>query len=124
MCVERDRKDIGDQEIGRILANSLLGMDGIWPCELVRDLLDAVASKHIGIGFTIGKRNLRGVTERGLIEGGKEEHSIAAKYRKEAREISPRWPFTASVLREIADAYESEGQFHDQRADWTDQFEL
>ena len=124
LCVERDRKDIGDQEIGRILANSPLGMDGIWPCEPVRDLLDAVASKHIGIGFTIGKRNLRGVTERGLIEGGKKEHSIAAKYRKEAREISPRWPFTASVLREIADAYESEGQFHDQRADWTDQFEL
>ena len=42
-----------------------VGKDGIWPCEPVRDLLDSLASRHVGIGFVVGKSNLRGV-RRGL----------------------------------------------------------
>ena len=56
MCRERDREDIGDQQIGQMLANAPVGEDGIWPCEPVRDLLDDLASLHIGIGFTTGKK--------------------------------------------------------------------
>ena len=123
MCRERDRKDIGDQQIGQTLANAPVGEDGVWPCEPVRDLLDDLASRHVGIGFTNGKRNLRGVTSRGVFDGGGQERSLVDKYRQDADKIRARWPFTAQLLRQLAGNYEAEARRHDQRADWSDQFE-
>ena len=70
LCKERGREDLGDQQIGQLLANSPKGTDGLWPCEPVRDLLDSLASPQIGRGFTTGKFNLRGATTRGAFEGG------------------------------------------------------
>ena len=123
LCKERDRGDIGDQQIGQILANAPVGEDGIWPCEPVRDLLDDLASHHIGIGFTTGKRNLRGVTSRGIFDGGKQERSLADGYREDAAKIAARRPFTAQLLRELADSYDYQARLEDQRADWSDRFE-
>ena len=123
MCTERDRQDIGDQQIGQILANAPAGQDGVWPCEPVRGVLDNLASRHIGIGFVTGKRNLRGITSRGVFEGGEQERSLAEKYRHDASKIAGRRPFTAQLLRQLAAAYEGEARDHDQSADWSDQFE-
>ena len=123
MCRERDRKDIGDQQIGQILANAPVGEDGVWPCEPVRDLLDDLTSRHLGTGFTTGKRNLRGVTSRGAFDGGIQERSLADGYRQDAATISARWPFTARLLHELADSYDFEAKLEDQRADWSDRFE-
>lgn len=123
MCKERDRGDIGDQQIGQILANAPAGSDGIWPCEPVRDLLDDVSSPHVGRGFTTGKINLRGITSRGVFEGGAQERSIAENYRQNASRIAARWPFTAKLLRQLAFEFKDEAGQHDQDADWSDQFE-
>ena len=123
MCRERDRGDIGDQQIGQILANAPAGVDGIWPCEPVRDLLDDLASPHIGRGFTTGKINLRGITSRGVFEGGAQERSLADNYRQYASRIAAKWPFTAKLLRQLAIEFKDEAGQHDQDADWSDQFE-
>ena len=123
MCRERDRENIGDQQIGQMLANAPLGEDGDWPCKPVRDLLDDLASRHIGIGFTTGKMNLRGVTSRGVFDGGGQERSLVDKYRQDAAKIGARWPFTAQLLRQLATNYEVEARREDQQADWSDQFE-
>ena len=123
MCRERDREDIGDQQIGQMLANAPVGEDGNWPCEPVRDLLNDLASRHIGIGFTTGRTNLRGVTSRGVFDGGGQERSLVDKYRKDAAKIGARWSFTARLLRQLAANYEVEARREDQRADWSDQFE-
>lgn len=123
MCRERDRKNIGGQQIGQVLANAPVGEDGIWPCEPVRDLLDDLGSHHIGLGFTTGKRNLRGITSRGVFDGGEQERSLADGYRQDAEKTSARWPFTAKLLRELAASYESQARQEDQEADWSDQFE-
>ena len=122
MCRERDREDIGDQQIGQMLANAPVGEDGIWPCVPVRDLLDDLASRHIGIGFTTGRTNLRGVTSRGVFEGGGQERSLVDKYRQDAAKVGARWPFTAQLLRQLAANYEVEARREDQHADWSDQF--
>ena len=123
MCRERDREDIGDQQIGQMLANAPVGKDGNWPCEPVRDLLDDLASLHIGIGFTTGRTNLRGVTSRGVFDGGGQERSLVDKYRQDAAKIGARWPFTAKLLRQLAASYESQARQEDQEADWSDWFE-
>ena len=123
LCRERDREIIGDQQIGQILANAPVGSDGVWPCEPVRDLLDAFGSPHIGEGFIIGKFNLRGVTSRGAFDGGGQERSLADRYRADAARIASSWPFTAQLLRKLADGYESSGRQFDQESDWRDLFQ-
>ncbi|MDE2937376.1 MAG: hypothetical protein OXR67_00430 [Chloroflexota bacterium] len=123
LCIERSREVAGDQQIGQVLANSPIGIDGIWPCEPVREMLDSLSSRHVGIGFVIGKSNLRGTTSRGLFDGGVQERSLSDKYREDAAKTAARWPFTASLLRRLAAGYKAEGRFHDQQADWSDQFE-
>ena len=123
LCKERARENIGDQQIGQILANAPVGRDGIWPCEPVRDLIDSLASRHVGIGFVIGKSNLRGVTSRTLFEGGRQERSLADRCLDDAAKIAAKWPLTAQLLRELAAGYKSEASREDQEADWTDQFE-
>ena len=123
LCMERSRGDVGDQQIGQVLANAPVGRDGIWPCEPVRDLLDSLASHHVGIGFVIGKSNLRGVTSRTLFEGSQQERSLADRGLDDAARIAAKWPLTAQLLRELAASYKSEASREDQQADWTDQFE-
>lgn len=122
LCTERDRAVIGDKQIGQLLANAPTGADGIWPCEPVRDLLDKIASPHVGVGFTIGKRSLRGVTRRGVFDGGAQETSIAARFLEDAQSIAARWPVPGALLRDIAASYDSESQGLDDNAAWNDQF--
>ena len=124
ICKERGREVIGDHQIGQILANAPIGSDGTWPCAAVRDLLDDLSSPNIGTGFIIGKHNLRGVTGRRMLDGGGQERSLSAIYREGASKVTTKWPFTAKLLRQIAASYESEGQLHDFRSDWSDQFDL
>lgn len=98
------RGDIGDQMIGRLLSNSPVGDDGIWPCEAVRDVLEDTAARHIAIGMRTGVYNSRGVVWRG--NSGDQERVLADKYRNWARQVAPTHPFTASVLEGIAESYE------------------
>ena len=123
LCKANGREVIGDQRIGQVLANAPAGADGVWPCEPVRDLLDKIASpRHIGIGFTIGKRNLRGVTTRGIFDGGAQETSLAERYRKDAQLIAAQWPTTAKLLRDLADWYKSDSLREDNESKWIDRF--
>ena len=123
LCRERARGEIGEEQIGQLLANAPVGSDGVWPCEPVRDLLDRIGSPHIGQGFTTGKFNLRGVTGRGIFEGGEQERSLADRYRADAARITSLWPFTAQLLRKLADGYESDAWRFDRESDWDDLFQ-
>ena len=123
LCHERDRGDIGEEQIGQVLANAPVGADGVWPCEPVRDLLDRIGSPHIGQGFTTGKFNLRGVTSRGMFDGGEQERSLADGYRADSAKIASSWPFTAQLLRGLADDYESNARQFDRESDWRDLFQ-
>ena len=116
LCRDRGRESIGDQYIGQLLANAPKGSDGIWPCEPVRDLLDKYPSHHMGVGFAIGKQGLRGVTTRSLFDGGQQERSLTEQYRESAARITAKWPFTAKILRDIAEDYSQEARWHDNDA--------
>ena len=89
----------------------------------MRDLLDSLASRPVGIGFVCGEINLRGITSRSLFEGGQQEWSLADRFLDDAARIAARWPLTAQLLRELAANYKSEASREDQEAAWTDQFE-
>ena len=120
ICSERGCLGAGDRQIGALMANSPHGLDGVWPCEPVRDLLDMVESLEMRRGFASGVRKLRGVSQRGLFDGGDQERSLSQQYRDGAANLLARWPQTALLLRQVAEYYDSDAGWHDERAEWLD----
>ncbi len=116
---ETDRADIGDEQIGRVLAASPPGNDTIWPAEPVRDILETIGSPSIETGIHVGAMSDRGITSRGVFEGGEQERVLAARYRQWARQTATSWPRTARVLRGLAETYERLAQHEDAQAEIT-----
>ncbi len=111
---ELGRIDVGDTQIGEILARSEVGKDGVWPCEAVREAMEKVLNQRIAEGFRIGKLNQRGVHWRG--EGGQQERELAAEYDKWAQSLNSSHPRTARTLRKLRDSYLRDGEWQDTEA--------
>ena len=114
----RGRPKIGDYVIGEHLAKAPSDDDGCWPAMPIREIIEETASRNLLDGLRIGIQNLRD-TKVGL--GGEEEREISKEFSRCARELSARWPATATLLRDLARAYESDAHREDSRArhhDW------
>lgn len=108
------RVEIGDGQIGQLLAKAPTGADDIWPCEPVRDALEQTLNRRMSEGFRIGKFNLRGVHWRG--EGGNQERELAAQYETWAAAMEFTHPKVAKVLREMRDSYLADAAQQDTEA--------
>jgi hypothetical protein len=115
---ESDRADIGDEEIGRVLAASPSGSDGAWPAEPVRELIETIGSTSIEAGLHVGVLNARGVTSRGVYDGGEQERGLAARYRAWSQDTAS-WRRTSRILRRLADSYERDARLMDEQAQIT-----
>jgi len=113
-CKDHGREEMGDQKIGELLSRSGPDTDGIWPCKPVCEVMEWMASKHVAIGFEVGKRNSRGAHWRG--EGGNQERDLSATYRGWAHARAFEFPYVASVLESIAASYDREAQWQDSEA--------
>jgi addiction module HigA family antidote len=111
LCKKYGRAEIGDQKIGQILSHPVMGSDGVWPCEQVRNVLEECGTADIGTGVEMGVYNSRGVHARG--EGGGQERAIAEKYRNWSRNLAFEYPYVARVLQGIAETYEREATRED-----------
>ena len=112
-CTVKNRKVIGDQQIGQILSHSPIGKDNIWPHETVRDIIERYLSHDIEKGIEIGKYNQRGVVTRSLSEGGEPERKIAKEYENQALQIRFQFPRTAGMLLRMAEDYKRHAIFED-----------
>lgn len=110
---EADRADIGDEQIGAVLSASHEDMDGVWPAKPVRQLIERIGSTSLETGIHTGVVNSRGITSRGVYDGGDQERELAEKYRDWARRCQGTWPRTSRVLRSLAETYEREARRHD-----------
>ena len=110
------RADIGDEQIGQTLAASPPGSDGIWPAEPVRAIIETIGSPSIEAGIHVGALNERGVTTRGVYDGGQQEHDLADRYKRWAQQTSGEWPRTSRILRRLSDTYEQEARRQDAEA--------
>jgi len=116
----RDRLAIGDVMIGQALSSSTADENGIWPCTAVRELIDEIRSNDLEDGIVVGVRNSRGVTLRGLTDGGAQERGLVERYNAYADAVSDQWPRTAAMLRRIARSFESDAKREDVRAEFTE----
>jgi hypothetical protein len=114
LCAEAGRAETGDQKIGELLAcGPVDAIDGAWPHRAVRQVLASARSKHLDTGFCIGVNNGRGVTSRGLGDGGAQERTEADHYQAWATAIRPNAPHAARLLIRIADDYRAQAKWHD-----------
>jgi hypothetical protein len=113
---DRDRADIGDHQIGQTLSGSPPGADGIWPAEEIRELIEDLASRNLESGLAIGVLNARGITTRGVYDGGAQEWTLAGRYREWGEAVIDRWPRTGRLLLELAHDYERQARREDAEA--------
>lgn len=103
--------------LGHVLANAPVGSDGRWPAEPVRELLERLQSDRTEAGLRMELLNRRGVTTRGLEDGGAQERALADKYRNEAQSLADQWPRSAAVLRALAEGYAADARREESEAE-------
>lgn len=111
------RSTIGDVCIGEVLSGAPLGTDDVWPAEAVREIIEAVRSKKLEEGLFVGRLNARGVTSRGVYEGGQQERALADQYRSWAERVQSRWWRTGQLLHGLADSYLADARREDASAE-------
>lgn len=111
-----DRADIGDELIGQTFAHAPVDADGIWPPAPVRDLIESIGSRDLENGAITGRLNSRGLTWRGVYDGGSQERTLAEQYKQWSLAVQVHWPRTARILRAIAESYERDAVRQDERA--------
>ncbi|MEV5147441.1 hypothetical protein AB0L14_24315 [Streptomyces sp. NPDC052727] len=112
----RDRASVGDEQIGQVLAFAPRDQDDLQVPEAVRDLLEEINSSDLERGLSIGIYNKRGVTSRGLLDGGVQESELAQSFREQAERARP-WPRTRKLLNRLAESYEADARREDQEAE-------
>jgi len=120
ICTASGRIEVCDSQIGEQLSYAPFDADGSWPCQAVRDVLEKVTTDEIVRGFDRGVSNQRGVTTRGLNDGGEQERELVKKYRAYAEKCKVSWPRTALALRRIAEHYEAQAKWQDEHAEARD----
>ena len=114
---DRGRLEVGMLQIGHVLASAPPDPDGSWPPEVVRDILEELQSEKVEGGLSTAIINRRGVTWRGLEEGGTQETELAAKYKADADRWADEWPRLAALLRSIAKSYEGFARLNEDSAE-------
>lgn len=112
-----ERESVGDELVGEVLSHSPAGSDGVWPAEPVREMIEMAGNVRLETGLLIGRGNQRGVTSRGVFDGGDQERALAAGYRQAAAEVRTRWPRTAALLTRLAESCEQDARWHDSSAE-------
>lgn len=103
IATERGYLAIALDHLGKALSSSPLDVDGNWPHESIRGLLERM-DRHDELkdAFVAGRYTDRGVTIRSIGEGGEQERLLAQQYRLWQNALSIRWPVTSGVLGRIA----------------------
>jgi len=114
---EAKRVEIGDEQIGRILAYAPPDAEGMSPPKGVRDLFEELQNDNLEGGFEAEMFNQGGITSRAPDTGGDPERTVAKDLRARAEPFNEQWPRAAAILRRLADSYESLATFNDQQAE-------
>lgn len=116
LLVEANRLDVGLGEIGQVLIHTSDEDDG-WPSREVADLVEELDEDEIDDGIHIGLSNERGGTTRSLTEGGDQERTLAADFRKRAVRFRDAHPRVARILNRMAESYEADARREDREAE-------
>jgi hypothetical protein len=113
-CAALAREKVCDLSLGKLFATAPTGEDGVWPCNPVRDALEAIMTEELGNGITTSLYNSRGVHYRR--EGGDDERELADKYRRWAQALEYSHPRVSRIMHQMVKTYEQEAKWQDTEA--------
>lgn len=117
LLAESGSIEVGLQHIGKVLGHTPPDADGTWPGCVVRNLLEEVQLDHVETGLYLQIVNSRGISSRGLEDGGEQELKLAADYRAKAEALADEAPRVASLFRRVAGSYESDARRNEEAAE-------
>ena len=108
-CTKTGHLEIAMEIVGQVLTHAPADPGGLWIHHLAASVLNAKDAKDMREGFQIALYNSRGV--HWVDHTGKAERELAAQYREKAEAVeNAGYPRLASILRMLADTYESEAE--------------
>ena len=117
LAAASDRGEIGNLIIGCMLAYAPNDTDDdAWPHRAIRDVIEEAASDDLESRIRSEQLNKRGVSTRGLTEGGAQERHLAGQATAWAAIVGPRWPRAERLLRSISDMWDKEARREDEEA--------
>lgn len=117
LSASTNRFEIAEDHIGRILAHCPADPDdGIWPRADFRNVIEELNSDIVDEAFRVQHMNMRGVTTRGLFDGGEQERDLSDRYTNWSDIIKVRWPRTSKILHSLSESYHYEAQRQDDHA--------
>lgn len=113
---EVDRLAVADQYIGAVLLHTPTNIDGSWPLLTVAKAVEEIGSKEVDNGLAMEVVNSHGVTTRGVLDGGEQEHAEAETWVRRAKSLPEQYPRTKKLFRQIADMWTQTAKDFDQSA--------
>ena len=94
--------------LGQLLARTTKDKeDDMYPSKAVRRIIEYYKSSELASSFKIEKYNQRGVHFIGI---GEEEQALYKKYNNWSNNMKIEYPYTAKILKELAETYKKESQ--------------
>lgn len=115
---EAGRPEVGRQCIGHVLAHTPPGEHG-WPTDDVADLIERLDDDQIDRGIALETYNGRGVTTRGVMDGGVQEWELVSQHRAAAQRFRDSHPRVARIHDDLADDYAARARDEDREAELT-----
>lgn len=106
---ELDLRDVCDSCIGQLLAHT----PNLTKSQAVLAALDLPSAERLRDGLSMGIVNRRGMTSRGVFDGGDQERALAQNYRSIAASLHAEFPRVAALFEDLAQYYESEAKRFD-----------
>ena len=118
-------REEGSRILGEAVGRVPEDANGNWPPAAVSQIIESIPDELVPDrkfieGVVLGRLNSRGVTSRGVFDGGEQERSIEMEYRMRADVMQIEAPRTARILRMLADDYAHSAKYEDERAAWDD----
>ena len=114
---EAGRKEVAETHLGALLAR-LAGQRSWddWLPVCILDYLERPEHQGLRAKLSLGVQNARGVTTRSPYDGGAQERQLAERYRDLAARFGNSHPRFAETLDDVAEGYERDGRWQDERA--------
>ena len=113
VAAERGYLAVAKDQLGKALSSCPAGVDGTWPHETVRQVIEQFPSPELHEGFVVGRQNGRGGTSRSIGDGGNQERVLARQYRDWQRSLAITAPITSALLGQLAEHYERDANWMD-----------
>lgn len=103
--------------LGDALSGAVTDEDGTWPSTPVRDVIEILGDSNLDEHLAVAKMNQRGVTGRGVYDGGTLERGLADRYSQAADHVRDRWPRSGALLDMLSRSYLDDARREDRSAE-------